>query len=791
MKFNNFIFGVLLLCMPFAVFSQFSVSGNVSDKNTGDKLPSANIILNNNLKSSISDFNGNYSINNLKKGNYIIKISFMGYKTIEKQISLDKNLKMNFSMEINSVMEDEVIIKAIRAYEKSPITFKNLDKKEISSINLGQDLPVLLESTPSLVSSSDAGAGIGYTSLRIRGTDMTRINLTINGIPLNDPESQMTYLVDLPDLAASSDNIQVQRGVGTSTNGASAFGASINIQTDKLRAKPYAEVNSSAGSFETIKNSLAFGTGLLNNKWCFDARLSKLNSEGYIDRAFSNLKSFYTSASYYGENSILKLIISSGKEKTYQAWGGVPKSMLKTNRTYNPYTYDNEVDDYTQTHYQLHFSKKINEHLNLNTALFLIQGKGYYEQYKENKKFSDYSLENVIISNDTISKTNLIQRKWLDNSYYGLTYSLNYHTKKLQAYLGGAISNYDGDHFGKLIWSQYASNGFKDYRWYLNNGEKKDFNIFAKVEYSLSDKFNLYGDVQYRKIEYSIKGNDDDLNNIDQDHNFNFINPKTGIFYQINKNQKAYFSFAVSNREPNRSNYCNADNGNMPTKERLLDYELGYTFKTKNFVAEANLYYMDYKDQLVLTGKINDIGAAIMTNVPESYRLGIELSSEYKFTKNLKWNINASFSKNKVLNFTEFVDNWSSPYIQISEKLGTTDLALSPEIIAGSIISYNFKKNFEIKFISKYVGRQYIDNTSCKERSLDPYFVNNINLVYRYYPKFLKEIDFNLIVNNIFSEEYESNAWVYSFYEDGQRNLEDGYFPQAGINFLAGISLKF
>lgn len=790
MKSNVFILAMLLACMPFAVFSQFSVSGSVTDKNSGKKLSDAHIILKDNFKSTITDANGNYSVNNLKKGKYTFRVSYLGYKTIERIVTVEKNEEINFSMENSPVMEDEVIIRAIKANEKSPTTFKNIFKKDIKKINLGQDLPALLETTPSIVTTSDAGAGIGYTALRIRGTDMTRINFTINGVPLNDPESQGTFLVDMPDLASSINNIQIQRGVGTSTNGAAAFGASINIQTLKLQPKPYAEINSSAGSFNTFKNNVSFGTGLINGKWCFDGRLSKISSDGYVDRAFSDLKSFYTSASYYGKKSIVKLIISSGKEKTYQAWNGIPKDSLKTNRTYNPYTYDNETDNYIQTHYQLHYSKEINENLNFNTALFLIQGKGYYEQYKENRKFSDYLLNNVIIGSDTILRTDLIQQKWLDNDFYGLTYSLNYHKNNVQTYIGGAWNKYDGDHFGRIIWAQYASNGAKDYQWYFNNGKKRDFNIFGKINYSLTDRLNLYGDIQYRKVNYSIDGNHDDLRNLTQEHNFNFLNPKAGIFYKINDNQDAYFSFAISNREPNRSNYCDADNGNIPESEKLLDYELGYSLKTNNFKIDANFYYMNYKNQLVLTGKINNVGAAIMTNVPKSYRMGLELSSELIFNKNLKWDINASFSKNKIKNFTEYVDNWSYPYTQIVKNLGTTDLSFSPDIIAGSIISYSAKKNLEFKFISKYVGRQFIDNTSCKDRSLDPYFVNNINFVYRFYPEFIKEIDFNVVINNLFSEEYETNAWVYRYYYENKHYVMDGYFPQAGINFLAGISAK-
>ncbi|MCD4773713.1 MAG: TonB-dependent receptor, partial [Bacteroidales bacterium] len=656
----------LLVALPLAIFSQHSISGKVSDKQTGKALQGAHIIIKNTFKSTTTNKNGEFFVNKLNDGSYILNVSFMGYETYKQKINLAKNIKLDIKLLSKTILEEEVIITATRASEKSPTAFKNISKEKIKSDNLGQDIPFLLETTPSVVVTSDAGAGVGYTGLRIRGTDMTRINVTINGIPLNDPESHGVFWVNMPDFASSIDNMQIQRGVGTSTNGAAAFGASINIQTLKLQSKAYAEINSSAGSFNTFKNNVSFGTGLINGKYSFDGRLSKISSDGFVDRAFSDLKSYYFSGAYFGKKSILKFITFSGKEKTYQSWYGIPKDSLETNRTYNPYTYKNETDNYKQDHYQLLYSKEISEYLHFNTALFFIHGEGYYEQYKKGREYSDYLLDDVIIGQDTITETDLIQQKWLDNNFYGITYSLNYKKHNVDATLGGALNEYDGDHFGEVIWAQFASNGIKDHKWYKNTGTKKDFNIFGKINYSLSEKINLYGDIQFRSINYDIKGIHDDLRDLTQDHKFNFLNPKAGIFYDINENQNAYFSFAVSNREPNRSNFRDADPGVLPKSEKLFDYELGYSFSLANFIIEANLFYMDYKDQLVLTGEINNVGAAIMANVPNSYRTGVEIATGIKFLEKFRWDVNATFSENKIKNFTEYVDNWSSPYLQIS-----------------------------------------------------------------------------------------------------------------------------
>ncbi|MCF8366722.1 MAG: TonB-dependent receptor, partial [Bacteroidales bacterium] len=600
----------------------------------------------------------------------------------------------------------------------------------------------------------------------------------------------------------SVENIQVQRGVGTSTNGAAAFGASINIKTQNLNVDPYAEYSSSAGSYNTFKNALTFGSGLLNGRFAVDGRLSKITTDGYIDRAYSDLKSFFVSGGYYGEKSIVKINVFSGKEKTYQAWYGVPGDSLHNNRTYNPageYTdengkinyYDNQTDNYQQDHYQILLSQMISRNLNLNLALFYVRGFGYYENYREDEAFADFGLRDVLIGSDTITETDLIQRKYLDNDFYGITFSGNYNDfKKLTASFGGSYNYYEGAHFGTVIWAQYAGHGSIDRRWYENTGKKYQYNLFAKLNYQFTEKLNIYADLQYRGIQYNIAGTHDDLRDISQKHDFGFVNPKLGAVWQLNPRQQVYFSFAVANREPTRSDFRDADEGRIPQSEKLSDYELGYSFSQGKLRINANFFYMDYQNQLVLTGEINNVGAPIFTNAAESYRAGLELVVGYRASKVLQWEGNISLSKNKVKGFEEFVDNWSPPYEQISADLGETDLSFSPGVIANSIFTLTPIQDFKVKFVSKYVGRQFIDNTSSNDRSLDAYIVNDLNFTYTFKTNFFKEIGLYLNISNIFNEKYQTNAWIYRYFYEGQQYMMDGYFPQATANFLAGISLK-
>lgn len=808
---KKLIVPALLVMLPFLALAQFSLSGKVADRSTNESLPGAHIRLMNTFNNTVSDKNGAFSISNIKPSSYSIVVSYLGFKNDTTLVELSKNTVLSINLLPTAIMEDEVVVHATRAGSNTPVAYQNIDKKEITALNFGQDLPILLGNSISAVSTSDAGNGMGYTALRIRGTDMTRINVTINGMPLNDPESHNVFWVDLPDFATSTDNIQIQRGVGTSTNGASAFGASINLQSAHLKTVPYAELNSAAGSFGTFKNSISLGSGLVKQHFSLDARVSKLSSDGYIDRATSDLLSYYISGAFTSKKDLLRINVFSGKEKTYQAWDGVPSVILDTNRTYNGTGayydsngnlryYDNETDNYRQTHYQAIYSHEFSKKLFINASVHHTAGSGYYEQYKESDDLADYGIvpdksfdanENKAADTVTARSTDLVRQKHLANTFTGITWSLNYHLNRLQSSLGGSWNTYEGNHFGKVIWSEYTGNIEPGHEWYRSKALKNDFNIFVKTEFGLTEKLNTWVDLQYRKIDYSIDGIDDDTRDITQNHVFNFFNPKVGISYQVSEKQNTYASISRANREPNRDNFVDANPSQpVPQHETLYDAESGYSLNTSRVSLNANLYYMYYKDQLVLTGEINDVGAPVMINVPVSYRAGIELAAKVLIATNLKWESTVTLSRNKIKSFTEYIDDWDT-WGQIAVDHSNTDLAYSPSVIASSAISWQAFKGFNISLIRKFVGKQYIDNTQSNDRKLDSYFVDNLLVNYSIIPGFCKEIGFSLMVNNLFNQEYESNAWVYRYsYENSLQKL-DGYYPQAGINFMAGVSVKF
>jgi iron complex outermembrane receptor protein len=672
-----------------------------------------------------------------------------------------------------------------------------LSNEEIERKNIGKDIPFLLERTPSAVATSDAGHGIGYTGIRIRGTDATRINVTLNGIPLNDAESQAVFWVNVPDLASSVDNIQIQRGVGTSTNGSATFGASINIQSSRLKPDPYAIVSSSAGSFRTFKNTINFGTGLIKGRWTVDGRLSKITSDGYIDRAFSDLKSLYASAAYYGEKTILRFNILTGREKTYQAWAGVPQDSLETNRTYNPFTYPNQTDNYQQDHYQLLFAQQLRKDLVFNAALHYTYGRGYYEEYQDLEdpyaatSFAYYGLDEVIIGIDTIRNTNLIRQKWLDNDFYGLTFSLDYDHSNLHVILGGSYNIYRGRAWGNIIWAEFASNSDPYYKWYNSNSVKQDFNIYGKVSYQVNDLLGFFADLQYRFIDWKLEGTEDAYGDISQSHLFSFINPKAGINYHINQRNESYFSFAVANREPSRQNYIDAsDDPVKPTSETLYDFELGYAYKAPKTALMVNAFYMKYVDQLVATGELDNVGYAILRNVPDSYRLGMELSFGLKILDNLSWTIYGTVSSNKIKDFEEYVDDFDTGGKR-TNLYNSTDISFSPGLTAGSDLIYKPFDGFDVSLVSSYVSRQYIDNTNSLERSIDPYFVNNLRFNYEISMNIIDRLALHFEIINLFNEIYESNAWTYRYILGGEYQYSSAYFPQAGIHFMGGITLNF
>jgi iron complex outermembrane receptor protein len=767
----------------------FVVKGKVTDVN-GSSLPGAGITIENTFLGVQTDSEGKYILSPLKNGVYILRFSFIGYEAQNHEISLKGDTVVNIVLLAKSFMTEEVFVNATRAGEQTPIAFSTVTRESIAKNNSAQDIPYLLGYTPSIVVSSDAGTGVGYTNINIRGTDVKRINVTIDGIPVNDAESHGVWWVDLPDLASSAENIQIQRGVGTSTNGAGAFGATINFQTTSLNREPYAEVNSSYGSYNTSKNTVNFGTGLINNKFAVDARLSKIWSDGYIDRAFSDLKSFYISGSLYGEKSILKLVILSGVEHTYQAWEGVPKDSLMTHRTYNPYNYKNETDNYWQDNYQLHYSKEITSNLNTDLSLHYTRGKGYYENLVQNSKFSSFSLPDAVFNSDTITSSDFITQRWLDNDFYGFTYSLNFRKNKINAVFGGGWNQYSGNHFGDIIWADIITFSGERYRWYKGTGDKKDLNTFVKINYSITKSLSLYADLQLRRINYSIGGFDEYLKDVTQKHKYSFFNPKAGFFYILDGKQKVYASFGISQREPDRGNFTDADPGKTPRPEKLFDYEAGYEFRSSGFMLRGNLYYMNYADQLILTGKINSVGATILTNVSKSFRQGIEIESGFRILKKLYWQQNISISRNIIPVFVDYTDNWDTG-IQESETLKNRTISFSPSVVASSVIEFDPFKNFSLSLNTKYVGKQYIDNTQDSERMLDAYLFQNVSFLYTIKNRVFKELKCQFAVNNIFDKKYESNAWVYKYYEGGSLHILDGYFPQAGINYMFKIAVKF
>ncbi len=810
------VFCLLLMQLTtMLAWGQYELKGIVSGR--GEPLAGANVVIQNTYYGQSTGPHGNFRFTDLPPGKYGVTISFIGYEKTTIQVDLDRNRELEVHLTPSVIYTDEILISGTRAKDKTPMAYTNLSEEKIAERNLGQDIPYLLSLTPSFVVTSDAGTGIGYTNFRIRGTDLNRINVTVNGIPLNDAESHGTWFVDQPDLASSLENVQIQRGVGTSSNGAAAFGASINLQTNTVQKKAYTEYTTAAGSFKTFKNTVAAGTGLINNAFTFDARLSKITSDGFVDRSFSDLKSFFLSAGYFTENTVVKTNIFSGIEETYQAWTGVPSVRLNNNmkgmkqyeehwlytpeeteemiqsdsRTYNYYTYENQIDSYQQDHYQLHFLHRFSDRLNMNAALHYTYGRGYYENYKEDEKHTGYRMPCPVIGADTLQTTDLVTRKWLDNDFYGMVFSLNYTKGKSDLTVGGGWNRYDGRHFGNVIWAEYYGNMQKDHEWYSGTGVKQDGNLYSKYHYQLTPTLNLFADLQFRHIHYEITGIDDDLRDISQTHVFRFFNPKCGLLFKPSPNHEGYLSWARSNREPNRSNYTDAEPGTEPpVYETLNDLETGYTYRSNNLSAGASLYFMDYNNQLILTGEINDVGNPIMTNTKSSYRTGCELALGIKIRNNLQWDLNVTFSRNKIMDFTEFVDNWDTGG-QEAFYLGTTDLAFSPQTTTNSNLTWNPVKNLNLNVSSSWVGKQYIDNSASEDRSLDPWFVSHLKVDYTLETRFFEKIKLHLLVNNIFNETYESNAWVYSYLLGGKRYKMDGYFPQAGTHFMAGIDVTF
>ena len=791
---KQLVIASFLLLFSFAVGAR-QITGRVTDSYTGQGIPGATIAAPSGFATITSD-SGYFQLPasviraimamKVKK----LVVSSIGYITKEVDASTE-----NFRITLDRInlFLSPVEITATRAADESPFTKTEISKSDISAGNLGTDLPFLLQHTPSVIVNSDAGNGIGYTGIRIRGSDATRINMTINGIPYNDAESQGLFFVNLPDLASSLQSIQIQRGVGTSTNGAGAFGATINFSTHENNLSPYAEISNSIGSFHTRKHTVKAGSGLINDHFTFDARLSSIKSDGYIDRAFSNLQSFYVSGAWLNASTSVRMNVFSGREKTYQAWYGIPESDLLNNRTRNyagteksGAPYENETDNYQQDHYQLFLNHEFSKHLAFNTAFFLTKGAGYYEQYKADEGYTDYGLPVRVTGNDTVATTDLIRQLWLENDFYGQVLSLQYKSGNHRLTAGGGWNRYNGKHFGNIIWTE---NGIQNYpyKWYDLGATKKDINGYVKYQFNIAPSWFLFGDIQYRNVKYTLNGF---RNNpaIRISNNYRFINPKGGITY-YNNGLKAYLSYARASKEPNRDDF-EAGVEQQPRPEKLHDLELGLEKKRTKYSWGITAYHMYYRDQLVLTGMINDVGAYTRTNIPQSERSGIELQGNLFFSNWLQAGGNLTLSRNRIRTFTGWVDDWDNGG-QKSTTYQSTPISYSPAITGAASVTVRPVERLSISLLPKYVSAQYLDNTGNENRKLDAYFVQDARIQYSISKKLINEIHCTLLISNVFNTRYEPNGYTYGYLYNGAERSDNYYFPMAGINFLLGLKLKF
>ena len=797
--------------------AQTKLSGSVTDAETKTAVASATIELNR-LVVTTTGSDGSFRFTIPGKGKIVLKVSAIGFKPWEQEVELSNGSKqLSIQLEKQILFLQPLEIMAIRAGDRMPFTKTNLNKAEIEKMNSGADLPFILNQTPSVIVNSDAGNGIGYTGIRIRGTDATRINMMINGIPYNDAESQGLFFVNLPDFSSSVNSIQIQRGVGTSSNGAGAFGATMNLSTNEFREKKYAELSTNAGSFNSIRTTLKAGSGLIGQHFTIDGRISAISSNGFVDRASSNLKSAFLSAAYINKKTSIRLNVITGKEKTYQAWNGIPEAKLKgnlallethywnnydaystredslnlfdanNNRTYNSFLYKNQTDNYQQNHYQFFITHELNKQWSFNTAFFLTRGKGYYEEYKRNQELGEYGLSNA-------GSADLIRQLWLNNWFYGNTFSVQYKKEKDLLTIGGVYTQYKGLHYGKIIWS--TATVPKDYKWYNLDAFKNDFSFYTKYQRRLAPRWEAFADVQYRNVDYRINGFRKTPNLI-LHNQFNFLNPKLGISYADTKGWLGYASFSIGNKEPNREDFETAET-KQPKHETLYDFELNIEQRKANYSWSITGYYMKYKNQLVLTGGINDVGAYTRINIPESYRAGIELQGTVKPVYWFNATANLTLSENKVKNFTELIDDYDNGG-QKENFFSSSSLSFSPSVIGGVTLNFVPVKNGEISFMNKYISRQFLDNTGNKTRSIDPYFVSDLLMSYHYNmhwnqwfknSKLVQQIHLNFRINNVLNKKYEANGYTFNYFYGGQTIAENYYYPMAGRNFMLGVSLK-
>lgn len=798
---------LLLLLLAQPALAQIRLSGRVMDAQNQQLLAGATLQVLGQQGGTASDRQGNFSLKLPAAGAYTLEVRFLGYATrqLPLQLKADSSIDIRLSQAVK--LTDEIIVRANRAGQQTPLAQSTLNQEDIDKQNQGQDLPYLLQLLPSVVVTSDAGAGVGYTGIRVRGSDPTRINVTINGIPVNDAESHGVFWVNMPDFASSVNSIQLQRGVGSSTNGAGAFGASLNLQTNEQSDTAFARIGLGTGSFNTQRQQLSFGTGRLENGWNFDGRLSRITSDGYIDRASSHLRSYGLSGSRVGKKSITRFNVFSGVQQTYQAWNGLLRDSLATNRRYNSAGsykdvngetrfYDNETDNYEQHHFQFFHHYDLNKNWKLNTTLFYTRGKGYFEQYRNNDRLSNYQIDPVVLTNDTITRSDLIRRRWLDNHFYGSLINATYTRKGLEAVIGGGWNRYEGGHFGEVIWARFAGNSQIRQRYYDNTAFKNDFNVYAKADYNLGNGLSLFADLQYRTVSYQFLGIDNEGDELTQNVVYHFFNPKGGLKYRINSQQSVYASVAVGNREPVRDDFTESPPNTQPKHENLIDYEAGWEWQKNRQKLTVNAFYMDYRNQLVLTGQLNDVGANIRKNAASSYRAGIEISYALALSKTLSWSANLSLSDNRIRRYDEYIDRYDDQFEFINNALfaqrSNTPLALSPAVIGASMLSYRIFPGLELALQNKYVGEQYVDNSGDANRKLPDYFLSDLRIDYQFALKsWFKSARITAMVNNLFDIHYSANGYVYPYYLGTQQIDELYVYPQAGRNFMLNLYLNF
>lgn len=807
----NRFFTIILLLFATSASAQIQLTGKVVEQQSQEPLTGATVRLKNTFTASTTNAKGEFNLSTPSgDDDKVLVVSFIGYET--KELTSEQLKKQPILVELKKsfLQKEEVVISAYRADEKTGMAISTLDAMAIKQSNTGVDIPIMLNQIPSAVTNSDAGAGIGYTGIRIRGSDGTRINVTMNGIPVNDAESHGVFWVNMPDLASSTNSIQVQRGVGTSTNGAAAFGASINLNTNESFSKSFSELTNGFGSFNTFRHSFKLGLAIPEKEgtesalWNVEARLSKITSDGYIDRAFSDLKSFYTSAARIGKKSVFRLNVFSGREQTYQAWYGIPQDIYQINRRFNSAGqyfdangnekfYENETDNYQQDHYQAFYTYELNKNWTFNTAFHYTYGRGYFEQYRYQDDLSRYGAEPIVINSDTISTSDLIRRRWLDNHFYGQVFSFIYSKKKLNWVTGGGWNIYSGRHFGEVIWAQWANQLPLNSIYYDNDARKTDLNIYSRASYDWNESFSTFADLQFRHIDYTFLGFNQDLENVTQNARFPFFNPKAGLNYIINQKHSVYASVSVGQREPTRDDFTQSSTASRPKPERLTDFEAGYRFKRGILQTTINAFYMNYRDQLVLTGAINDVGAYIRSNVDRSFRRGMEWEWTVNASKKINVSGNLALSENKIVEFTEFLDDYDT-FEQIAIQRTNTDISFSPAVIGGLTLHYKLNENWNVFWIHRYVGRQYLDNTSAKERSLDPFYVSDLRINAKPLGKskqtILSNIEINALVANVFDAKYAPNGYTFSGLINGVRNDFNFLYPMAGRNFMLNITIK-